>query len=413
MDASDEARESAVVPAVHAPHAVTFLRSLAARGVHTVGVYERPTPAFRSRHCHEARIVPDPETDADGYRDALLSLARRESTRAVVPMREADVYVLSKFESSFETAVTPLWPAFDRLETVHDRVQLTTAAREAGVSTPETSRLAETEDWESRQIVKSRYALLAGDYTGGRADGLVEPSSSVHYVAAGAMPDVEAVRSELSHPLVQEYVPGDEYAFWALYEDGEPVATCQKHQLRAFSYTGGTSVCRETVDIPALEAAGRSLLEHLDWTGFASVQFKRDDRTGEFTLLEVNPRVWVSVSCPVLAGVDFPDAYWRLATGGRDVAAHDYETGVTTHRLGGELQYLLSVLREDDTFVEAPPVRRAVREVLWSLYRHPYFDYLATDDPGPFVSDLAGWASRKTRTWLERTPRSPDAAPSE
>lgn len=388
---------SAVVPAAYSPHAVTFLRSLNRLGVDTIAAYERRTPAFSSRYCDERYLTPSPATDVGGYKDALLTLARRDDVRALVPMREVDAYVLAKYRDDFASAVTPLWPTFETLRTAHDRVELVEAARDASVATPETRLLDDGDPWETGRVVKARYPLLAPEYVGPTMGEGTSEAKSIQYLAADADPDRDAIRAEMGHvPIVQEYVPGDEYAFWALYEDGEPVATCQKHQVRAFSYVGGTSVCRETVRIPALERAGRALLDHLDWTGFASVQFVRDERTGEFTLLEINPRVWVSVACPVRAGVDFPAYYWHRSNGESVEAPTDYETGVATHRLGGEVLYLLSVVRGDvNPFVEAPSVSEAVREVATSIYRQPNFDYLALDDPGPFVRDLVNWVGRK------------------
>lgn len=397
---------AAVVPAVYAPHAVTCFRSLRPRGVHTIGVYEHPTPAFRSRYCEETMTVPAPERDVDGYRDALLSLAERESVRTVFPMREADVYVLSKYRSEFGSVVEPRWPAFETLEIAHDRVQLVEAAREAGVAAPATTPLSETDDWTPRQIIKARYALLTETYTDGDVAGVEEPSTAVRYLDSGAAPDPGARREGPDrHAVVQEHVPGDEYAFWALYADGEPVATCQKHQIRGVDFKGGTSVYRRTVDIPALETAGRRLLDHLDWDGFASVQFVRDRRTGEFTVLEINPRVWVSVACPVLAGVDFPAYYMQLATGDPVRSPASYETGIGTHRLGGELVYLRSFFGEDDSFVEPPSVAEATGEILTSLYSDPHFDYLTLDDPQPFVDDVGRWLSTNAMPALrERLP---------
>ncbi|WP_306058649.1 carboxylate--amine ligase [Natronococcus wangiae] len=387
---SDERNDpSAVVPAVQSPHAVTCLRSLGSRGVHAIAAYERPTPAFRSRYCDETVVVPSPYAAVDEYRDALLSLANRPGTRAIFPMREADVYVLSKYRSEFAEAIEPLWPAFETLETVHDRRALVEAALDAGVAAPETAVLDEVADWSSEQIVKARYALLADDYVPAARPEQTAVPTAVRYLEPGVEPDREAILEEMNHvPLVQAYVPGEEYAFWALYDRGEPVATCQKHQVRGESYAGGTSVYRETTRIPELEAAGRALLDHLEWHGFASVQFKRDVRTGEFTLLEINPRVWVSVACPVAAGIDFPHYYWQLATGESVDATREYETGVGTHRVGGELVYLLSVLRTDDSFVEPPSLGRATRDVVSSLYDQPHSDYFTLDDPLPFLSDV-------------------------
>jgi len=186
-------------------------------------------------------------------------------------------------------------------------------------------------------------------------------------------------------------VPGtDEYGFFALYDEGEPVAAFQHRQLRGYKYCGGPSAYRESVDIPELEAAGLRLLDHLDWHGLAMVEFLRDDETGEFKLMEVNPRFWSSLPFTVQAGVDFPNCYRALAAGERPATDPDYEVGIAGHLLRGELLHLHSVLFEDYPLVDRPSVVGTAAAMVASLVRHPRFDYLSADDLGPFLRDFGG-----------------------
>ncbi|MGM0606191.1 MAG: ATP-grasp domain-containing protein, partial [Halobacteriota archaeon] len=104
-----------------------------------------------------------------------------------------------------------------------------------------------------------------------------------------------------------------------------------------------------------------------------------------------------SIACPVLAGIDVPNCYWQLANGSPVSAPTSYETGVATHRIGGEVMYLLSTVHgdNDDSFLEPQPVTAAIRDVAASFYRQPHFDYLDRDDPRPFVRDLINWIARQ------------------
>ncbi len=392
--------DSVLVPAVDAPSAATCLRSLGRRGVRTVAFSEgKNATAFASRHCDEAVAVPSPAEDVRRYKDALMALARRDDVRTVVPMREENIYVLSKYRDEFEKHVAPFWPSFEMLRDVHDRVRLVAAAEEAGVPVPETQTLDEVDDWNRKLITKSRYSILTSDYVDSVPSGELARGGATTYLEPNSEPNRDALCDEMGHvPIVQEYVPGSEYALWALYDHGEPVATCQKHQIRAFSYAGGTSIFRETTNIPELERVGRALLDHLDWHGFASVQFKRDSNTGEFKLMEINPRVWVSIACAVRAGMDFPYYFWRLAGGDPVHVNREYEEGTATHRIGGEMMYLYSVLREDVPFVDPPPFHTALWNVASSCFTHPNFDYLDWSDSRPFVRDLRNWLGRQTGT---------------
>ncbi|WP_254531395.1 ATP-grasp domain-containing protein [Natrinema gelatinilyticum] len=411
-------RKSVVVPAV-APSSAACIRSLGSRGIRTIAVSETETaPEFHSKYCDETLVVPDPGTDFLGYKDALLGLAKRPSVQTITPLREEDVWALAKYRSEFATHITPLWPTVETLRTVYDRVELMKTASEAGVAVPETWTFDEVEDWSHEQIAKPRYAILTDEYVDSVSSTEVVHPGSVSFLQPGHRPNREEMVTEMGHvPIVQEYVPGSEYALWALYDRGDVVATCQKHQIRGYSYAGNTSVARQTTSIPDLETVGRTLLDALDWHGPVSVQFVRNEATGEFTLLEINPRFWVSLECPIRAGVDFAYYYWCLACDLPVRAQSDYESGIATHLLRGELVHILSILREDNPVVEPPSLPGAVWDVASSIRRQPHFDYLSVTDPGPFARDvlntcheLFGAALDESNSPRERPTDSPDVS---
>jgi len=378
-----------VVPAIAAPSSVACVRSLGKRGIHTVVVSEdEDAAAFRSRYAGETVVVPDPHEDLVAYKDALLSLAMRPDVLTILPVREEDVYVLAQYREAFEPHVETLWPTAEGLRRAQDRVELFDAAERAGVAVPDTRLLDEVDDWDREWVVKGRYTLLADAYVDDLSPGRSRDPPSTQYLN-GDRPDVETIRSQNGHtPIVQEFLPTtDEYAFFALYDEGEPVRTFQHRQVRAYNYAGGPSAFRESVSIPELGAAGRALLDELEWHGLAMVEFLRDDDTGEFELMEINPRLWSSLPFSVRAGADFPHDYWLLARGERERIVDDYEVGTAGHLIRGELSYLHSVLFDDEELVERPVRSEAFSAVAASLREYPRFDYLRLDDPRPFVRD--------------------------
>ncbi|MDF9745656.1 carboxylate--amine ligase [Natrinema salsiterrestre] len=379
---------SVLVPGIDAPSTVACLRSLHPRGVRTiVGSESRSTPAATSAYRDAFVRLPDPDTDLAAYGDALLSLAEQPAVRTIVPVREEDVYVLAKHRDAFADEIATPWPAFETLRRVQDRVELFDAADAAGVGVPETELLDQWDDWDREVIVKPRYTVAAPAYLGPRFDDA--EIGSTEYQQPGTRPDPQAAAEKRGHvPIVQELIPDSrEFGFFALYDRGEPVATFQHCQRRGWKYCGGPSAYRESVHIPELEAAGRALLDELEWHGLAMVEFLRDPADGEFKLMEINPRFWSSLPFSVRAGADFPYYYWRLATDEPIASEPTYEVGMGGHLLRGELSYLHSVVTEEYPLVDRPSFGTAVREVATSLVCHPRFDYAVAADPIPFVQD--------------------------
>jgi predicted ATP-grasp superfamily ATP-dependent carboligase len=374
-----------VVPVIDTASSTAAIRSLGRRGVRTIAVAEdEAAPGCRSRYCDEVVTAPDPTVDLEGYEEALVDLARRPDVATVLPLREEDVYVLARNRDALAEHVGTPWPTLETLRGAQDRVRLFEAARAADVAIPGTRTLDQWTAWDRDVIVKPRYTMHAAEYSDRFARSHAQWSST-RYVAPGEELDRDEVVSGMGHvPLVQEYVPStDEYGFFALYDRGEAVATFQHRQRRGWKYCGGPSAYRESVDIPELDRAGRRLLDELEWHGVAMVEFLRDPDTGEFRLMEVNPRFWSSLPFTVQAGVDFPALYWTLATGGDVGTAPEYDVGTAGHLLRGELLHLHSILFDDYPLVDRPSFTRTALSVAASLARHPRFDYLDAADPCP------------------------------
>ncbi|SFL56949.1 Predicted ATP-dependent carboligase, ATP-grasp superfamily [Halogranum rubrum] len=385
---NQQVEQSILIPAGASPKSLTAVRSLGGHGVHTVVASSIPTaPAISSKYCDEAIIVPSPWDDLIAYKNALVEIASRPDVEAIIPSLEEDAFLLAKYADEFTDHVAHLWPSFETLRVAHDGKLLAEEAAKIDIPVPETMLFDEVNDWSRKLIIKPRYSILTSEYDDSldptECRGKIDP---IH-PRPGEELTYDEVTAKLSGypPLVQEYVPiKREYSFRALYDHGEAVATSLKHQVRGKSYAGGASVFCELVRNPELEEMGRRLLDHLDWHGLATVQFIEDARTGEFKLTEINPRMWASIPLDVRGGVDYPYFYWLMALGKMDQIEQSYDEGFAAHILFGEVEYLLSVVRDDYPNAERPPIQRALWDVLRSVYEHPNFYFLTWDDPRPF-----------------------------
>lgn len=403
--------DSVIVLGNHAPGCVAGTRSLGRRGVpSTIASEDSTIPAFASRYCTERVVTPDPFGDLSNYSDTLLRLARRPDVRTLVPFREPDVYVLSKHRAEFSEHVATLWPELATLRRAQDRVELIDAAVDADVPVPRTQLLSDVDEWDREQVVKARYSMLCDEYAADLSSDEVVEMGKTRYLQPGREPDRDSLREVMSHtPIVQEYVPGTEYTFRALYDRGEPVITSQKRLVRGQKYPRGPSVYHESVSDPELEAVGRALLDHLVWHGVASVGFMEDRRTGEFKLLEINPRFWASLPLDIHAGLDYPYYYWRLAGEEPITGSPEADTGTSSHYLFGELSHLNSVLREDYPLVERPSPLATVTDIVSSTIDQPNFDLLSADDPRPFLR--GGWNALREHVRVGSVTPSPIGRP--
>ncbi|QSG07742.1 carboxylate--amine ligase [Halapricum desulfuricans] len=368
-----------------------IMRSLHRRGIDTVVASPRERiPHFASRYCSEAVLLPASPNDLLAYKDSLLELARRPDIATAYPVRECDAYVFAKFRAEFEEHISLVTPSLDVLESGHDRHRLAETAAQVGVPHADTRLLSEVDSWDRDVIVKSRYNILTGDYVEDFPAGSLQEVKHVRSVPAGARPDVDELREEMHHdPIVQDFIPQErKHLYTALWDHGEPLATYQHRQIRQNSWVGGGGVYRKSVHSQAVDDAARTLLEQLDWHGYACIEYVKDAETGEWKFLEINPRVWQSMPEAVRAGADFPYYYYQRAMGRGEEIENQYEPGVACHIAYGELAHLASLWRDESPFIERPSTAGTLWNMITSTIRHPRFDYIRLDDPRLFLSGV-------------------------
>ncbi|MFB6183123.1 MAG: carboxylate--amine ligase [Haloarculaceae archaeon] len=377
-------RQSVLIPTGIEMKSYGCIRSLNRHGIHTIVASDREwIPHFCSRYCSEQVRLPSHEHHLVAYKDGLLDVAARPDVKTIIPVRECDTYIFAKYADEFAEHVSLVSPPLETLRNAHDRLRLAQAAASAGVPHAETRRLSDVEEWTDDVVVKARYNVLTSDYVDSMGPHEVEEVNDVRFCRAGTEPDADALVESMHHePIVQAYIPeADKHLYCALWDRGEPLVTYQHRQIRKVSWVGGGGVYRESVRSQAVEEAAYDLLSHLDWHGFACIEYVKDERTGEWKFLEINPRVWHSLPEAVRAGVDFPYHYWLATQGEADRIETGYDTGITCHTSYGELKHLLSLLYDESPFLEPPSFTKQLAEVAISCVTHPRFDYIRADDP--------------------------------
>lgn len=380
-----ETSEAVLIPTGRMMKSYGCIRSLSKHGIETIVASEEEwIPHFSSRYTSERIRLPAYWDDIVAYKDALVDIASRPEVKTIVPVRECDVYVFAKYEREFDEHVSILSPSLGTLERTHDRLQLATEAEAAGVPHAETAKLSEADGWDRDAVIKTRFNILTDHYIDSRDAGTAEEISDVVFLRGEDAPDLDELETRMRHePIIQAFIPEEKkHLYCALWEDGEPLVTYQHRQIRKVSWVGGGGVYRESVHNEEVDAVAKKLLSHLNWDGYACIEYLKDRETGEWKFLEINPRVWLSLPEAVRAGVDFPYYYWRRTQGDPLPSGTGYDSGIRCHISYGELKHLLSVRRDESPFETPPSFGKTLAEIIGSCIRHPRFDYIRYDDPG-------------------------------
>ena len=117
--------------------------------------------------------------------------------------------------------------------------------------------------------------------------------------------------------IIQEYIPGDRYGFFALYFESKLHSYFMHRRLREYPVTGGPSSCAMSTNEPELFDIGKQVFDKLGWHGVGMIECIKDRRTNQFKIIEINPKFWGSIDLAIHAGVNFPEIFCQLAAGNK------------------------------------------------------------------------------------------------
>ena len=335
----------------------------------------RAVLGFSSRHTRQRCRLSGPEE----LWTALEGLAPTHDV--VVPVTTLSIEGLAHQPNSFAAGLLRHIPCSEAIHVAKSKARTTALAGAIGIPVPETFERLEPEtieDWA--QTSKVQFPLVV-KFADDWHPGLWSPADRYRIVHSIDELGREYRRMHRvgPYPLVQEYVEGGGYGFFAITDSrGEPVVTFCHRRLREYPITGGPSTLCESVRDPVLIDLGTRLLRALGWRGVAMVEFKRD-RDGQYKLLEINPRYWGSLPLALACGVNFPQYQVELALG-RSPSQPAYPVGKKMRFFLPDLRAVVETARCNGA---ASAFGKYLRELCDFSIKDGLFEI---DDPRPFLT---------------------------
>jgi predicted ATP-grasp superfamily ATP-dependent carboligase len=104
---------------------------------------------------------------------------------------------------------------------------------------------------------------------------------------------LRSLYDRFEHLVVQEIVPGSERnivcSFTYLTEESEPLGIFTSGKIRQFPPNFGNSSLVQQVSEPQVVALTVRICKQLGLVGYASIEFKKDERDGTYKVIEITP----------------------------------------------------------------------------------------------------------------------------
>jgi D-aspartate ligase len=296
---------------------LSLVRSLGEKGVHVVVVSEySDPPAARSTHCAEHIVAPDFTHHPERLLNVLATLRRMHGVKPIVfASADPDLTVLTAIAREIDSIACSTVLEPDLTRSLMDKREFDELATRHNLPKPKTykpSTLPEIEAMAQQAtfplIAKPAHPVawhkpqVRADLRYLKARPLIDPASLLD-TAQGLGP-------ALAETLIQEFIPGDDEEHYEVQvyigKNGQALGTFSGRKWRINPPHAGSGCFVQGIGLTELEAATIKMLQDLGYRGQANVDYKRHVTTGEFKLLEINPRVSQWNILGTRSGVNLP-----------------------------------------------------------------------------------------------------------
>ena len=355
---------------------VAAVRGLARAGYAvTVAASSRPAAAHWSRDC--ARRLCTPSVAADrgaGLVEAVRRELEREQYAALVPGTDAALRAFSRHRDELEELTRLGLPAESATERAFDKLLLLEEAGRHGLAAPASRACADASELAAG-AEQVGYPLMLKPARSVRTDG---PWRQQQSVIVRSPDELAPAAATLASPYtLQRFHEGAPVVSVAgVIDEGTLLGTAVTRYDRTWPPSAGSASASTTIVPPeGLVERSRDLLGAIGWRGIFELEFL-ELADGRYATIDLNPRVYGSMSLAIAAGANLPAIWVRLLQGERcpPVVAR---AGVHYRWEEGEVRTLLRALA-GGRGGELLSVARPHRHTVWALTR--------TADPGPMLA---------------------------
>lgn len=256
----------------------------------------------------------------------------------VIPLGDDSAAIVSEQLDQLKAITNLSAPGFSSFLAGYDKNQLMRLCKEKGYPHPATLDLSLYDNIDCEEVRSFAYPamLKPNQTTGGRGMRKVDSYEELESCYAG-------LREQYGDYHLQRFIrPGGRQIKVQLIvdEQGTLLQSSVIEKARWYPVQGGSCCCAISVVNPEAVSMCHSVLKDLKWEGFADFDLIQDPDSGEFLIMEINPRVPACIKGAIAAGMDWGEIIVNASLG-LPQKEYSYKTGVVTRHLGLDVLWFL------------------------------------------------------------------------
>lgn len=320
--------------------AISTIQSLRGKGHEIVLMSDKSDSAKYCRGLSK-HIALDSNKDTNKKNQNILQHLQQEKYNVIIPMSDVYTGLLVRHRKEIErSSVKCAIPNEEAYEIASDKLRLMKFCKDCNFPHPKTISLDEDHSIVSGANL-STFPFPA----------LIKPNQSVG--ARGIRKvrnkeEIDRIYPEIKKGYgschLQEFLDtnGSPYFNVMMYRNAQGIIIAHTitEIIRYYPLGGGSSSMCVTIENDTLVSICSSVLEQLNYIGFADFDILRDSQ-GDYKIIEINPRVPASLRAAQVSGINFPEIILEDALG-HSIPKMKYHPGKTLRYLGLDIAWFIS-----------------------------------------------------------------------
>jgi predicted ATP-grasp superfamily ATP-dependent carboligase len=194
-------------------------------------------------------------------------------------------------------------------------------------------------------------------------------------------------------PIIQEFCPGIGIGIMVFMKNNKPYLVFQHKRLREYPPEGGTSTFCKSIKVNKhLAQKSIELLKSINWVGPAMVEYRYDNSTNDYYLMEINGRYWGSLPLAYYSKAYFAFLTYKNLYQGLDIKINSYKKNIFCRYFNPDLKRLFIILFKSKS-IQNKDIKfnkfKELSEFLLNYFWPTKYYLFSMEDSAPFFKDLA------------------------
>lgn len=291
---------------------LSILQELGSRGVPCYAMDCKRSVGTFTRFARFEKC-PDPLNAESQFIDFLYDFCKNQKVKPVlIPTNDKWAHAISKHKLRLQEVSLPCVADFDVISKLINKDQFYRIGQKNQYLTPVTCEINNPDNLKFPVVAKPVFRGISSNTSETSKFSFLESNRLTVINNHQELSDfLEKTGDFKKYLILQQYVRGMSDAMYTIgiYADlnSEIQAIFTGKKVRGYPADSGDNVVGESSKVPeSLVENTRRIVAEMKYTGIAEFEYKKDEVTGDFFLIEINPRAWSWIGITPHCGVNIP-----------------------------------------------------------------------------------------------------------